>query len=86
MDYHNRIGQIAALAGIRNDKIAPLFEQPIISIDLSKTNTKAHYVLSHHQAKAVLKNPDLFIQDHFLDELLTTCDPGQVRSIGFSSS
>lgn len=83
MDYLKRIRQIAALAGVRNDTTAPLIEQPIISLELGETNSKAHYVHSNREVKAVLKDCESFVQDRFLDELLTTCEPNQVNWIKF---
>jgi hypothetical protein len=79
IDYLRLIQIFAQATGNREILSAPAAAQKVQSIPIGESKTQAHFVYDVALTKQVLRNSDIYLQDHFLDKLLIDCDLEKVR-------
>ncbi len=79
VDYLRLIQVFAEATGHRELFSAPSEPQKIRSIPIGESKQQAHFVFDVALTKQVLRNSDIYLQDHFLDKLLIDCEPEKVR-------
>ena len=79
VDYLRLIQVFAEATGHRELFSAPSVPQKIRSIPIGESKQQAHFVFDVALTKQVLRNSDIYLQDHFLDKLLIDCEPEKVR-------
>jgi hypothetical protein len=79
VDYLRLIQVFAESTGARKIFSAPVVNKPLVSIPLGDGRQSAHFIYDISLSKRVLRDSDIFIQDHFLDRLLSDCDPDKVN-------
>ena len=79
VDYLRLIQVFAEATGHRELLSAPPEPQKIRSIPIGESKQQAHFVFDVALTKQVLRNSDIYPQDHFLDKLLNDCKPDKVR-------
>lgn len=79
VDYLRLIQVFAEATGNRELFSAPSAPQKIRSIPIGESNQQAHFVFDVALTKQVLRDSDIYLQDHFLDKLLIDCEPEKVK-------
>jgi hypothetical protein len=79
IDYLRLIQVFAEATGNRGLISAPAVTEKIFSLPIEEDNHHAHFVYDVALSRQVLRNADVFIQDHFLDQLLADCDNERVK-------
>lgn len=79
VDYLRLIQVFAESTGARQIFSAPVVNEPLVSIPLGDGSQSAHFIYDLSLSKRILRDADLFVQDHFLDRLLSDCEPDKVN-------
>ena len=79
VDYLRLIQVFTESTGSRLIFSAPVVNEPLVSIPLGDGSQRAHFIYDLSLSRRVLRDADIFIQDHFLDRLLSDCEPDKVK-------
>lgn len=79
VDYLRLIQVFAESTGARQLFSAPAVGQPLVSVPLGDGSQSAHFIYDLSLSRRVLRDSDIFLQDHFLDRLLSDCESDKVN-------
>jgi hypothetical protein len=77
--YLRLIQAFAEATGNRELFYAPASAKKIQTIPIEESNQHAHFIYDIALSKHVLRNSDIYPQDHFLDRLIRDCDQEKVK-------